>query len=160
MTNKVKVLTNDVQSHLEGKWIKFKFGKDYDPDSDKLLDPIIGWSTKRFDPIYNRVGLYKTKDLTWREFKLPSGRMIATECDSDMFDYRLERLTAKENPIGEEEWLMIAHLLKKGVIKADKRISFERDRRRDRKFEIDTKRRLKDLRIRIQNKIEEKKGGK
>lgn len=152
---KLKVLPNPHQKSLDGRWLRMKLGDSYDEDSDKLLDPIIGWDTKRFEPVYNRVGWYKTKEMSWYEWKLPSGRMVATLCNKDHFEYTLSTTKAKENPIGEVEWGMIQHLNLKGILKWSEEYQFESLRRYGREQEIRMKRSLLQMRKRIAEKKRE-----
>lgn len=157
----VKVLENDLQKHLTGGLFKYKIekmGSEYDPDNDNLLDSIIGHDTPRIEPVFNRVGFYLLDNKTaWYEFQLPSGRFVGIKYGKDWFDYQMDIHNADENPVGEKEWVMVQHLIKKGVIPRDKRWRDEHYRRERRLNEIEMNRWMKDFRVRVKNRIEEKK---
>lgn len=135
----IKVLKNDLQDHLTGCSFEFEIemmGSEYDPDNDNLLDSIIGRDAPRIEPVFNRVGFYLLDNKTaWYEFQLPSGRFVGIEYSKDWFDFQMEIHNADENPVGEEEWQMVEHLIKKGVIKSNKRWNNE-SYRRERRFHV------------------------
>lgn len=157
----IKVLKNDLQDHLTGGLFQYKVkkrGLENDLDNDSLLDDIVGHDAPRIEPVFNRVGFYLLDNKTaWYEFQLPSGRFVGIKYGKDWFDFQMEIHNADENPVGEEEWQMVKHLIKKGVIKSDKRWSGEHYRRERRLRDIEMNRWHRDFKIRINKKLEERR---
>ncbi|MCS5736618.1 hypothetical protein [Herbiconiux daphne] len=157
----LKVLTNDLQSHLSGGLFQYRRkNSSLSDDDDKLLDDIIGWNTPRIAPVFNRVGFYLLDNKTaWYEFQMPSGRFVGIKYGKEWFDFQLSIHEADENPVGEEEWVMVKHLIKKGVLKWDKRWRDESYRRERKRQHIDSMKYVAQVKKRIRTKVEEKRKG-
>lgn len=126
---KVKILKNDLQFDLEPFWLDWKGIEESQYDSDSLLDRIVG-RNKRLVPVtFNRVGIYQTTRGCWYEFKLPSGRFVAVECERDYFNRHLSEAVGEEQALTEEEWKMMLHLVERKIIPACDRYKRESWRR-------------------------------
>ncbi|WXX18490.1 hypothetical protein TacPo2_35 [Pantoea bacteriophage TacPo2] len=117
----LKVLPNNLQHWLECPWLDFKYRKsgDFDPDSDALLNSVVGDAryAQRIEPRFNRVGHYLDGKSCWYEWKLPSGRIVATVDDVEMFKYLMNLKNAAEQPPTQEEIAAVNLLIKNGRIK-------------------------------------------
>lgn len=153
---RLKILENEYQSHLDHYWFKRRTsGRDVDDDS--VLDPIVGHGN-RIDPVYNRVGFYLQGDgKCWLEFQIESGRFVGIEYGAKTFQWKLDGIIANENSIPDEEWVMVQHLIKKGVIDNERRFTLEGYRRAFRKSSLESRKRIIDMKKRIAEKVKESK---
>ena len=149
---KLKVLSNDLQKGLEfhEKYSKKGLGGHWEEEFDLFTH------YPDHEVVFSRVGFYKLGDDIWYEFKRSDGSYKAIDYKGTWFNFILDTLIADECPIEEKEWLMIKHLLKKGVLKQNKRFRDEEYRRDRKDTELRSKRDLKSLRSRIKARIKEK----
>lgn len=153
----LKVLKNDLQSHLEGGLFHFRH-QNADMDSDDLLNDIVGRQAPRIAPVFNRVGFYLLDNKTaWYEFKLPSGRFVGVKYGKEWFDFQMQIHNADEKPVCDEEWKMIQHLIKKGLLPNRGRWSDESYRRDRRRQKVDMDRHMLGFRRRMKIRLEEKR---
>lgn len=148
---KIKALSNGFT--CSGFWLQRRMGDEYDPDSEKILDHVVGWNRVMIDPILNREGWYCTKDKCWREFKLPSGRLVAVLANDsrDHFNFQMNMLNAEENPIPDDVWESIQFLVKKKYLPMKGKYIFEQYRRANKQRKIDSGKRLMSFKKRVRN---------
>lgn len=159
--DKLKVLPNDLQSHIETKRKLSELWGDADElDIMGTMYSIVG--SKKYEPgVFNRVGRYKLNGKCWYEFLLPDGRYMSHyESDSIHFDFKLNLNKAEERPVTDSHWIMIQTLLTEGIIKNEPRWYFEKIRRN----QADSKREIGlyhlEFRKRIAKKVEENEKSK
>lgn len=148
----LKVLPNDLQHYLEDWWLGYKLGDKFDSDSDTLLDDIVGSRAKRIEPRFNRVGWYFDGKVCWYEWKLPSGRMVATqESDAGMFKYTMNLKIAAEKRPTQAEIEAVKLLIRNSRMKAPDWYKYGLDVLHHRQMDIENHRWLKDFRKRTKD---------
>lgn len=139
----LKVLPNDYQ-----KWLSLPC---------MTVDKIFG-DVKLIPAQFNRVGFYMLDRKTaWYEFKLPDGTFFGVVERVEAFQGQLEMLEAEEHPYSDEAWEKLLWLLKRKVIKWDKKLRDEEWRRERVDLSRSLARPAKRMHVRIRDRLKEKK---